>query len=95
MMHFLGGALLGSVFYFLTKFELSESLQTKYLSYHYLLIFILVVGVVWEVYEYTIGIDREYSRAFWAYDSTKDLLMDILGGSVAYWIAKRLTPNNG
>lgn len=95
MMHFLGGTVLGSVFFWGGYYELPDSFRKKYFTYGYALVFVLVLGLAWEFFEYQVGIDREYSRVHWAFDSVKDLIMDVIGGSVAYWTLKRLFWKNG
>lgn len=95
MMHFLGGTVLGSVFFWTVQFEFSGTLKNKLSTFASVFLFVLAVGLLWEVFEYSIGIDREYSRIFWEFDSLQDLCMDVLGGSVAYWGLKRIIPTHG
>lgn len=50
---------------------------------------VLVVGVGWEVYEYFFT--ASYSN-YYIFDTSKDLLMDILGGLLGYLWAQRIAP---
>lgn len=45
----------------------------------------LGIGIVWEVFEVTIGVPRE---ANWVFDTKIDLLMDILGGAIGGFVGK-------
>lgn len=53
------------------------------------LIFALLVGVGWEIFEYIEGIT--YPRHFgYSFDTAKDLVMDLLGAALGWFLAKRL-----
>jgi hypothetical protein len=45
------------------------------------------VGVVWEIFEYQLGIGGSAFMGYWQ-DTIKDVVMDVLGGSTAAYIAK-------
>lgn len=47
----------------------------------------LLVGMVWEVFEVSIGIS--ISEPNFLFDSTVDLVMDLLGGAAAYAIIRQ------
>lgn len=49
----------------------------------------LAVGVVWEVYEIAIGIS--YTEPDFVIDTTYDLMLDTIGGIVAYYSFIRFT----
>ncbi len=78
-MHILGGALFALLFVNLsTYFKLKLEVKS-------LLIFVFFVGLVWEVYEYSMYVYFNYD---WGgmYDSIKDLFDDMLGASIALYI---------
>ena len=50
----------------------------------------LVLGVIWEVLEVLAGLPRE---ANYTLDTSIDLLMDVLGGALAGWIAQSFARN--
>ena len=89
MMHFLGGAIVSAILLWVIMYEFPESLRTIYFRFAPVVLFVLVVGIVWEVYEYHIGIDREYSHTYWRLDTAKDLFDDMVGGVVAAFFVRR------
>lgn len=74
-MHFLGGIAIGT---FLIGF------LVRYRPCLFVLLFAgLVIG--WEIFEYIFGLPREANYVF---DTAVDLLMDTLGGLLAYILAR-------
>lgn len=49
------------------------------------LVGVLVVGAGWEIFEVLVGIPREANYAF---DTSLDFVMDILGGALGYFLAR-------
>lgn len=94
MMHFLAGAVIGATYLWLAHFEGPKSHRAELLNYSSVFLFVFLVGAVWEAFEIVIRVNPEYSRVYWAFDTLKDLCMDVLGGSVAYWVTKQLIRNN-
>jgi hypothetical protein len=84
MMHFLGGLWVGSTavwyIYFSGYFYKNNSLTTsKTRIFLVSIISALIVGVLWEVFEFYVGaVDPDYIA-----DTILDLIMDTLGGIVA------------
>lgn len=74
IMHIVGGYLLGGLFYNIFIYKYKES-NYKYL---WLLFFVFIIGVLWEVSEYIRDIiaQREWSGMI---DTIKDIFDDIIG----------------
>ncbi len=95
MMHFLGGFIISALYIWYVHFEAPETRKKMLLTFRNTLLFVFAVGVVWEIFEAVIHVDAEYTQAYWAFDTVKDLIMDCIGGSVAYWVTKQFAPKNG
>lgn len=84
-MHFLGGVIVALSVYAMLDFGLplpkwSVTLLT-------VLVFVFIVGVIWEVWEVLAEVStRERNYTF---DTTLDLVMDMLGGVLGYIIGSR------
>jgi glycopeptide antibiotics resistance protein len=48
---------------------------------------IILVGIGWEIFELSTGIPREENFVF---DTTLDLIMDLIGACVGWWYTKNL-----
>lgn len=88
LMHFLGGVVVGAVYLWVVRHELPAFLK-KYETFAYVFLFSLVVGILWEVFEYLVGIDREFSRATRQFDTILDLVMDVSGATLSYMAFSR------
>lgn len=53
-------------------------------------VFAIVVGIsiAWEIFEYAIGMTKQ--EADYALDTALDLLMDVVGGSLGYFVARSM-----
>ena len=93
VVHFMSGLWIALVGFWLCRFR-REDLYVFSMKKTFLvtIVFAVLVGVFWEVFEYAIGI-VEYSSKY-TNDTILDILMDILGGAtgfaVAMWYAKKL-----
>ncbi len=87
MMHLLGGLW---VFLFALWVAHTKYAQKflKDLSVRNLLIFVLVVGVLWEIHEIVFGFTDFFDPGY-PLDTTKDLVMDMLGGALGAFIYKK------
>jgi glycopeptide antibiotics resistance protein len=56
----------------------------KYEAFGYVFIFSLIVGILWELFEYLVGLDKEFSIAARQVDTVLDLIMDVSGGTLSY-----------
>lgn len=74
-MHLLGGLTLG---------VLSVGLLRVRRKHRYV-VGLALAFIAWEIFEYVFGVPREANYAF---DTCIDLLMDTLGGTIAYYIAR-------
>lgn len=93
LMHFLGGVVVGAAYLWVARYELSPFLK-KYERFLYVFAFSLFVGVLWEIFEYYVGIDREFTYAVRRIDTVIDLIMDVSGGTLSYIVFSRFK-NNG
>ncbi len=86
-MHIFGGFLFALLFIYFSIYKKSSS---KYLSINYknILLFVLFIGVIWEVYEYLHDIMRDQVWRGWT-DTIKDLCNDMFGASIAYIIKRK------
>lgn len=85
-MHFLGGLCVALGFAILPFFRIN--LQPKYRTILPYLLFVLCVGVVWEVFEYVNNISTVRDDDSVIIDTLVDLTLDLLGGWVGYFISK-------
>jgi uncharacterized membrane protein len=92
LMHFLGGVVVGAVYLWVVRYELPASLK-KYETFAYVFLFALVIGILWEIFEYFVGIDREFSRATRQFDTALDLVMDVSGATLSYIAFSRFRKN--
>ena len=68
------------------------------LPHRFIRIMAVVIGVsiAWEIFEYAIGMTKQ--EANYVLDTSLDLLMDVVGGALGYFVAQfmvELTPNEG
>lgn len=81
-MHIWGGFLFSLLFIYIKKYFKKDYTLAQ------VLFFIIFVGVVWEIYEYSMYIMGIYK---WGgvLDTLKDLVMDIVGGCLAYLLTNK------
>ncbi len=83
-MHFVGGlwaALAGTWFFRLFGRA----------SFLHVLFGVIAIGLAWEVMEYVVGFQREANYAF---DTSLDLVMDLLGGIVGFFAARGMVQSH-
>ncbi len=84
VMHFLGGLLVASiVIWALTRFGFLPKM-VRYDSFMWTILFVLLVGVGWEVFEYVNGFFIGEVNV--VADTALDLIMDTTGGIVGWFI---------
>lgn len=81
-MHILGG--LG----FATLFVSLLNYQKKEITFKKLIISVLVIGIIWEIYEYSMYyfLGRDWGGMV---DTIKDLINDFIGGTIIYSFIKK------
>ena len=88
--HFLGGISVGFLFLWFFIFSglfKSSNLNTKGARTSFL-IYLSIVSILWEIYEYRIGLTH-YSIPF-IFDTISDLSMDLFGGILVYLLASKI-----
>ena len=83
-MHFFGGAMLALMLHSAPVFR--DSFPKGFLTRGATLVFVLFVGLSWEVFELLAGVPVEDNFVF---DTSLDLTMDLIGGYVGYFLARR------
>lgn len=88
-MHFIGGIFAGLIILYIymignkqnDKIEIKENVLAGII-----LITIIIVGVVWETWEYSFGLSFTHGNDFWG--TLEDLFMGVIGALVFYFYAK-------
>ena len=81
VMHFIGGAWVGIV----TLLVFAERASASR-AFVYALLGALIVGLLWELYEYAAGVT--FSLSAYPIDTTRDLIMDVVGGGAAFFLLR-------
>ena len=86
VMHFLGGAWLASVtFWLLPLIPAYQDSQIGKREVGVAVIFVtLIVGLLWEAFELWFGISLLSAPDFWL-DSVTDLILDLIGAMMVFW----------
>lgn len=87
-MHILGGAGFSALFISILNY------QNRKITFSKIIIAVMIIGVLWEIYEYSIHIflGRDWNGML---DTIKDLFDDFLGASFAYYLSnKKLTASD-
>jgi len=84
-MHFLGGAVIALMIFALAAIEFPlPRFMTKFGP---VILSVCIVGIMWEAFEVWAGIPMEHD--YFA-DTALDLVMDLVGGVVGYFVGSRL-----
>ncbi len=78
-MHIMGGVVVA------TLFLCAGSYIGKYFSLKNTIYFVFIIGIFWEIFEIVGGVMNIYENGY-IFDTTKDLLMDLLGSFIIYEI---------
>jgi len=85
IVHILGGFWIAiTAIWFCLEFKHIETIinyKTKY--FIAILVYVLIIGVIWEIFELISGNTFLHSSNFWT-DSTSDMINNFLGGFIAY-----------
>ena|SRR3989344_6435118 len=85
--HFLAGLIVGFfALWLIMRVFGTEHLVWRVGSLYFTLAAVVVVGVVWEVFEYMVGIPRGTNYQF---DTSLDMLMNVLGSIIAVFISRK------
>lgn len=85
--HALGGAVVMLGLFILPFFRIM--LPPSLRSFRGSIALVLLVGVLWEIFEYAFGISIPAgSHESFAVDTATDLLMDLFGGALGYVVAR-------
>lgn len=89
-MHVLGGmtVALGFFYFSFIRVYFSKYVQEGLFG---AILFVLVIGVFWEIYEYTMGSRILRTVPFDAIDTITDLCMDVIGATLGYFVARAFT----
>jgi glycopeptide antibiotics resistance protein len=91
MMHFLGG--LWTLFFALWAVHTEYATKlVKYVSIKNLILFVLVVGLLWEAHEIILRF-ADPSHPDYMFDTIMDLIMDTLGGILGIFIYRKSIKN--
>ena len=85
-MHILGGIVIAFTILVIPRFQ--NTLPERYFSLFAVLCGVLIIGLLWEIFEIWAGIPL-YEEGF-GIDLVSDLVMDIIGGVVGYYIGNSL-----
>ena len=88
--HFLGGVTV--VLGFLLCRELTHAIPERYYTYVPALTVVLIVGLLWELFEVMIGASLDDDG--FVFDFFKDISMDVLGGLLGYMLIEQLRKFN-
>ncbi len=82
-LHFLGGLWIGLLAVYLYYYSgFFKSILTENRLFFTMLISVIVVGALWEIFEYYTGL--AFTVGNYTLDTVKDMFMDVLGGIVSY-----------
>ena len=85
-MHIFGGVVVALVYAWLqTAFP-----KIPQLSWKNILMVIITIGVLWEIWELLVG-DTAFSDNGYALDTIKDLVDDVIGACVVYFVIKKIS----
>ena len=85
MMHFLGGLWVALAVLWVARTErIAFLVSCRWKS---ILAAVLVVGILWEVYELLFGLTFVSDPEYWG-DTTLDLVMDLIGGAIGIGVSR-------
>ena len=85
-LHILGGAIAALALFALR--DLGMAVPVFLLRFPMVLLFVFVVGMSWEYFEVAAGLYRAENYAF---DTALDIVMDLVGGAIGYFVGSRIT----
>lgn len=85
LMHILGGIII--VLFLFSLCQMFASIPSWVTQFFPALATVILIGLLWEVFELAVGL---YPQQNFAFDTTLDLLADLVGGAVGYIVASNL-----
>lgn len=85
-MHFLGGLICAAIVLWFVAYEVPPGLRSKVNRLALTVIATLIIGILWEIFEYKTGITKG-EIGYWQ-DTIHDIGMDLAGGLAAYLLLK-------
>lgn len=89
MMHVLGGIVIGTTYAWGARYIIPIGWRRAFLNLGAAVLFTIAIGVLWEVFEYILGIAGSRFLPYPA-DTMKDMVNDIIGGTAGYFLIKRI-----
>jgi membrane associated rhomboid family serine protease len=88
-MHVLGGICAALGYAILPFFHIH--LPKQFVTLTAYLVFVLLVGIGWELFEFVNDISLANATENFITDTSMDLFLDLIGGAFGYWISKRVS----
>ncbi len=85
-MHILGGCVVALGYLSIRDFF--PKLKPKWFSLFYVIAFVVIVAVLWEIFEVVIGVTFDESR--YVIDTIADFIFGLLGGFIGYFVATKI-----
>lgn len=85
--HMLGGAII--VLFLFALPTMGINIPPRYLTLKSVLLTVLIIGLFWEVFEMVARIPVIGEN--FQFDTTLDLISDVIGGAIGFYVAKRLS----
>lgn len=92
LMHFLGGFWVSMVI--LSFWSLFNKNSHKILSFYKTFIWVLIISILWEIFEIWIGATMISDGVAFITDTISDLIMDIIGGILGYLYGSSILRSN-
>lgn len=90
VMHGLGGIVLGATAIWIHKYHMSDATREMIRLPVFALALVIIVGVLWEYFEYIIGFSKFQTANSYFTDTMMDMAMDVAGGLAALLLFKKI-----
>jgi hypothetical protein len=90
MMHGLGGLVIGALILWILIYEFSSLAQFIPLRFFGTTLLVLCIGIVWEVFEYSIGSQQYEVFDSYMLDTIMDVAMGVCGALLAFFISTKI-----
>lgn len=89
-MHGLGGIALGALAVWIHAYHMSDAMRLKIRRPVFVLALVVVIGLLWEYFEYFIGFSKFQTANSYFTDTIMDMAMDVAGGLTALLLFKNI-----